>query len=122
MEFAEGTVEVADEIVEAVAGFVEGEIPGSGVENGLTTEGFFEICEAEPGVVGVFGSGDAPEIEGVTAGGFSIENHLDEEDGSGGEFAIFVAGGSVGIEAGTFVIVDERGSERDGGFRSVDVS
>ncbi len=99
-----------------IFGSVEGKIPGARVVDLVAAERFFELGEAVPGMLRVFGSGDAPEVESVGAGVFGVENHLDEEGGAGGEFAMFVIGGGVGVEAGAVVIVDEGGGDRDFGI------
>ncbi len=105
-EFAFEAVEVADDLIEGVAGGAEGKVPGAAVIKLVTAEGFFVLGEAIPGVLGVFGSGDAPEVEGGLVGVFGIDDHLDEEDGAGDEFAVGVVGGGVGVVAGAVIIID----------------
>lgn len=105
-EFALEAVEVADDAVEGVASRAEGKVPGAAVIKLVAAEGFFVFGEAVPGVLGVFGSGDTPEIEGGLAGVFGIDDHLDEEDGAGDEFAVGIVGGGVGVVAGAVIIID----------------
>lgn len=62
---------------------------------------------------GVFGGGDAPKIVKFGAVLLGIENHLDENDAAGGEFAVFKVGGGVGVVAGVAVVVDEGGGDGD---------
>lgn len=114
VEFAGEAVEAAEEEVEAIFELIEGVIPGAGVIDLVTTEGFFELSEAVPGVVRVIGSGDTPEVEGVGALDFGVENHLDEEGGAGHELAIGVVSGGVGVVAGAVIIIDEGSSNGDG--------
>ena len=113
-QFAAEAVGGAESLVEAVANGVKGKVPGAGVVNLMAAEGFFVLGEAVPGVVGVAGSGDAPEIKGGLAGGFSVNDHLDEEDGAGGEFVMGLVGGGVGVVADAGVVVDKRGGDGDG--------
>lgn len=47
------------------------------------------------------------------AGGFSINNHLDEEDGAGDQFAMGLVGGGVGIKAGASIIIDKGSGNRN---------
>ena len=113
-EFAAEAVGSAESLVEAVADGVKGEVPGAGVVNLVAAEGFFVLSEAVPGVVGVAGGGDAPEIKGGLAGGFGVNDHLDEKNGAGDEFAVGLVGGGVGVIADAGVVVDEGGGNRDG--------
>lgn len=94
--------------------FINWEVPGAGVIDLVAAEGFLELGEAVPGVMRVFGGGDAPEIEGVGALGFGVEDHLDEEDGAGHELAVGVGGGGVGVVAGAVVIVNQGGGDGNG--------
>lgn len=114
VEFATEAVGGAEGLVEAITDGVEGEIPGAGVVNLTAAEGFLVLGEAVPGVVGVAGSGDAPEIKGGLAGGFGVNDHLDEENGAGDEFAVGLVGGGVGVVADAGVVVDEGGGDGDG--------
>ena len=118
VEFATEAVGGAEGLVEAITDGVEGEIPGAGVVNLAAAEGFLVLSEAVPGVVGVAGSGDAPEIKGGLAGGFGVNDHLNKEDGAGDEFAMGLVGGGVGVVADAGVVVDEGGGNRDG-FREL---
>lgn len=77
----------------------------------MAAKGFFVFSEAGPGMIGVVGGGDAPEIEGVGAGGFGVDNHLDEEDGAGDEFAVFGVGGGVGVVADACIVVNQRSGD-----------
>lgn len=117
-EFAAEAVGGAEGLIEAIADRMKREIPGTGVVNLVAAEGFFVLSEAVPGVVGVAGSGDAPEIKGGLAGGFGVNDHLDKEDGAGDEFAMGLVGGGVGVVADAGVVVDEGGGNRDG-FREL---
>lgn len=117
-EFAAETVGGAEGLIEAIADRLKREIPGTGVVNLAAAEGFFVLSEAVPGVVGVAGSGDAPEIKGGLAGGFGVNDHLNKEDGAGDEFAMGLVGGGVGVVADAGVVVDEGGGNRDG-FREL---
>lgn len=92
-----------------VAGGLEGKIPGATVIDRGATERFLILSEAVPGMFGVFGGGNAPEVERGLAIGFGVEDHLDEQDGGGVEAVIFgaIAGGGVGVVAGSGSIVDE---------------
>ena len=113
-EFAAEAVGSAKGLIEAVANGMKGEVPGASVVNLVAAEGFFVLSEAVPGVVGVAGGGDAPEVKGGLAGGFGVNDHLDKEDGAGDEFAVGLVGGGVGIVADAGVVVDEGGGNRDG--------
>ena len=113
-EFAAEAVGGAESLVEAVANGVKGEVPGASVVNLVAAEGFFVLSEAVPGVVGVAGSGDAPEIKGGLVGGFGVNDHLDKEDGAGDKFAVGLVGGGVGVVADAGVVVDEGGGDGDG--------
>lgn len=113
-ELAAEAVGGAEGLIETIADGVKGEIPGASVVNLAAAEGFFILSETVPGVVGVAGGGDAPEIKGGLAGGFSINDHLDEEDGAGDEFAVGLVGGGVGVVADAGVVVDEGGGDGDG--------
>jgi len=93
----------------------EGEIPGATVIDLVAAEGFFELCEAVPGVFGVFGGCDAPEIEGGSAMIFGVENHLDKDDDAGVDFAIFIAGGGMSVKTSSGIVVDEGSGEGDFG-------
>ncbi len=93
----------------------EREIPGATVIDLVATEGFFEFSEAVPGVFGVFGGGDAPEIEGGSAAIFGVENHLDKDNDAGVDFAIFIAGGGMSVKTSGGVVVDEGSGEGDFG-------
>lgn len=117
-EFAAEAVGGAEGLIEAIADRMKREIPGTGVVNLVAAEGFFVLSEAVPGVVGVAGSGDAPEIKGGLAGGFGVNDHLDKEDGAGDEFAMGLVGGGVGVVANAGVVVDEGGGNGDG-FREL---
>lgn len=113
-EFAAEAVGGAEGLIEAIADRMKREIPGTGVVNLVAAEGFFVLSEAVPGVVGIVGSGDAPEIKSGLAGGFGVNDHLDKEDGAGNEFAMSLVGGGVGVVADAGVVVDEGGGNRDG--------
>lgn len=113
-ELAAEAVGGAKGLVETVADGVKGEIPGASVVNLVAAEGFFILSEAVPGVVGVVGGGDAPEIKGGLAGGFGVNDHLDKEDGAGDEFTMGLVGGSVGVVADASVVIDEGGGNGDG--------
>ena len=113
-EFAADAVGGAKGLIEAVANGVKREVPGAGGGNLGVAEGFFVLSEAVPGVVGVAGGGDAPEIKGGLAGGFGVNDHLDKEDGAGDEFAVGLVGGGVGVVADAGVVVDEGGGDGDG--------
>ncbi len=63
MEFTEGAVGLADETVKVVFEFIDGEIPGAGVGNEGATERLFELCEAVPGMFGIFRGSNTPKIE-----------------------------------------------------------
>lgn len=117
-EFAAEAVGGAEGLIEAIADRMKREIPGTGVVNLVAAEGFFVLREAVPGVVGVAGSGDAPEIKGGLAGGFGVNDHLNKEDGAGDEFAMGLVGGGVGVVADAGVVVDEGGGNGDG-FREL---
>ena len=117
-EFAAEAVGGAEGLIEAVANGMKGEVPGAGVVNLVAAEGFFVLSEAVPGVVGVAGGGDAPEIKGGLAGGFGVNDHLDEEDGAGDEFAVGLVGGGVGVVADAGVVIDEGGGD-GGGLREL---
>lgn len=117
-EFAAEAVGGAESLVETIADGVKGEIPGTSVVNLVAAEGFFVLSEAVPGVVGVAGGGDAPEIKGGLAGGFGVNDHLNEKDGAGDEFAVGLVGGGVGVVADAGVVVDEGGGDGDG-FREL---
>lgn len=93
----------------------EGEIPGATVIDLVAAEGFFEFCEAVPGVFGVFGSGDTPEIEGFLTAVLGVEDHLDKDDDAGVDFAIFIAGGGMSVKTSSGVVVDEGSGEGDFG-------
>lgn len=54
---------MTDEAVEVVFDRREREIPGAGVVGLVAAEGFFEFGETVPGVFGVAGGGNTPEIE-----------------------------------------------------------
>ena len=114
VEFATEAVGGAEGLVEAITDGVEGEIPGAGVVNLAAAEGFLVLSEAVPGVVGVAGGGDAPEIEGGLAGGFGVNDHLDEKNGAGDEFAVGLAGGGVGVVADAGVVIDKGSGDGDG--------
>lgn len=111
--FAFETVKFTHDLVKMVAAMLEGEIPGAGVVDLMTTEGFFVLSEAVPGVIGVGGGCHAPEIICVIAGGFGVDNHLDNENTTSGEFAMFVGGGSMSVITDAVVIVNEGGSDRN---------
>lgn len=113
-EFAAEAVGGAEGLIEAIADGMKREIPGTGVVNLVAAEGFFVLSEAVPGVVGVAGSGDAPEIKGGLAGGFGVNDHLDEKDSAGDEFAVGLVGGGVGVVADAGVVVDEGSGDGDG--------
>lgn len=112
-EFAAEAVGGAESLVEAVANGVKGEVPGASVVNLVAAEGFFVLSEAVPGVVWVAGGGDAPEIKGGLAGGFGVNDHLNEKNGAGDEFAVGLVGGGVGVIADAGVVVDEGGGDGD---------
>lgn len=88
---------MTDDLVKTVFDRGEREIPGATVIDLVAAEGFFEFSEAVPGVFGVFGGCDAPEIEGGSAAIFGVENHLDKDDDAGVDFAIFIASGSMSV-------------------------
>jgi len=111
-DFAFEAVETTDETVKAVFERGKGKIPGAGVVDLVTAEGFFEFSKAVPGVFGVFAGGDTPEVEGGSTAILSVEDNLDEEDDPGVEFTLHIAGGGVGVKAGSSIIVDEGGGER----------
>lgn len=113
-EFAAEAVGGAEGLIETVADGVKREIPGASIVNLAAAEGFFVLSEAVPGVVGVAGGGDAPEIKGGLAGGFGVNDHLNEKDGAGDEFAMGLVGGGVGVVADAGVVVDEGSGNRDG--------
>jgi len=89
----------------------KGKIPGAGVVDLVAAEGFFEFGKTVPGVLRIFGGGDAPEIEAGGAAVFGVENHLHEDDDAGVDFAVFIVGGGVGIEASSGVVVDQGSGE-----------
>lgn len=105
-------VDAAEKLIEAVFDAVEGEVPSARVVNLMAAEGLFVLGEAIPGVVRVVRGGDAPEIKGVGAVMFGVEDHLDEKGSAGGEFAMSVIGGGVGVETSAFIIVNEGGGDR----------
>ncbi len=109
--FAFEAVGVAEHLVEAVADTMKGKIPGAGVIDFVAAEGFFVLSEAVPGVMRVARSGDAPEVEGVGAVVFGVDNHLDEQDCASHEFFIFASGSGVSVVAGAVEIVDEAGGD-----------
>lgn len=117
-EFAAEAVGGAEGLIEAIADGMKREIPGTGVVNLVAAEGFFVLSEAVPGVVGVAGSGDAPEIKGGLAGGFGVNDHLNKKDGAGDKFAMGLVGGGVGVVADAGVVVDEGDGNGDG-FREL---
>lgn len=117
-EFAAEAVGGAKGLIEAVANGMKREVPGAGVVNLVAAEGFFVLSEAVPGVVGVVGGGDAPEIKGGLASSFGINDHLDKEDGAGDEFAVGLVGGGVGVVADAGVVIDEGGGD-GGGLREL---
>lgn len=49
--FAFEAVKLTDDLVDGIAAFIKGEIPGASVVDLMTTEGFFVLSEAVPGVV-----------------------------------------------------------------------
>lgn len=118
VEFAAEAVGGAEGLIETIADGVKREIPGASVVNLAAAEGLFILSEAVPGVVGVAGGGDAPEIKGGLTGGFGVNDHLDKEDGAGDEFAMGLVGGGVGVVADAGVVVDEGGGDGDG-FREL---
>ena len=63
MVFTEGGVGLAAEKVTGVCEFLVGEIPGAGVGNEGATERLFELCEAVPGMFGIFRGSNTPKIE-----------------------------------------------------------
>lgn len=109
---------MTDDLVKTVFDRGERGIPGATVIDLVAAEGFFELCEAVPGVFGVFGGGDAPEIEGGGTAIFGVENHLDKDDDAGVDFAVFIAGGGMSVKTSGGIVVDEGSSEGDfgGGF------
>lgn len=111
--FAEGAVEAAEELVEVVFEFIKRKVPSAGIIDLVATEGFFELSETIPRMGGIFGSGDTPEVKGVGAIVFGIENHLDEEGSTGAKLAVLVISGGVGVKTGAVVIVDEGGGDGD---------
>ena len=113
-EFAAEAVGGAEGLIETIADGVKGEIPGASVVNLVAAEGLFILSEAVPGVVWVAGGGDAPEIKGGLAGGFGVNDHLNEKNGAGDEFAVGLVGGGVGVVADAGVVVDEGGGDGDG--------
>lgn len=116
--FAFEAVEFAEDLVEGIFEVIEGEIPGAGVVDLVTAEGFFEFSEAVPGVLGVFGSGDTPEVKGFGAGFFGVEDHFDEEGGADAEFTVIIIGGGVGVETSAVIVINKGGADggRSGGF------
>lgn len=74
-------------------------------------EGFFVHSEAVPGVIMVGGGGDTPKIVELLTVFLGVENHLDEDDGAGGKFAMFKVGGGVSIIAGVVVVVNKGGGD-----------
>lgn len=109
--FAFEAVGVAEHLVEAVADAMEGKIPGAGVIDLMTAEGFFVLGEAIPRVMRVARGGNAPEVESVGAVLLGVDNHLDEDDGAGHELLVFASGSGVSIIACTVEIVDEAGGD-----------
>lgn len=104
--FAFETIKLAHNLVELIAAAFEGEVPGTSIINLVTTEGFFVLCETVPGVIGICGRGHAPEIVSVGAGGFSVKNHLDNQDTASSKFAMLVGRGSMSVIANTVVVVN----------------
>lgn len=106
---------MTDDLVKTVFDRGEGEIPGATVIDLMAAEGFFEFCESVPGVFGVFGGGDAPEIKDGSAVIFGVENHLDKDDDAGVDFAVFIAGGGMSVKTSSGIVVDEGSGEGDFG-------
>lgn len=106
-DFALEAVEAADDSVKLIFDRREGKIPGAGVVDLVTAEGFFEFGESIPRMFRVFGSSDTPKVKDFCTTVFGVEDHLDEDDDSGIDFAVFVASSGVGIEASCGIIVDE---------------
>ncbi len=106
---------MTDDLVKTVFDGGEREIPGATVIDLVAAEGFFEFCEAVPGVFGVFGGGDAPEIEGGDTAIFGVENHLDKDDDASVDFAIFIASSGMSVKTSSGVVVDEGSGEGDFG-------
>lgn len=75
----------------------------------VAAERFFVLSEAIPGVFGVDGGGDSPKIIFFEAGGLGIKDHLNEENGAGGEIAVSKISGSVGIKTSVGIVVDKGG-------------
>ena len=106
---------MTDDLVKTVFDRGEREIPGATVIDLVAAEGFFELREAVPGVFGVFGGGDAPEIEGFLTVIFGVEDHLDKDDDAGVDFAILIAGGGMSVKTSSDIVVDEGSGEGDFG-------
>lgn len=111
-EAAFETVGATEELIEAVFDTIKREVPGAGVVDLVATEGFFVLSEAIPRVFRIGRSGDAPEIEKGGVMVLGVENHLDEEDGAGHEFAVFGVGAGVSVITHAIIIVNEGGGDR----------
>ena len=106
---------MTDDLVKTVFDRGEGEIPGATVIDLVAAEGFFELCEAVPGVFGIFGGCDAPEIEGFLTVIFGVEDHLDKDGDASVDFAILIAGGGMSVKTSSDIVVDEGSGEGDFG-------
>ena len=92
---------------------MQGKIPCAGIADETAAEGFLILGKTIPRVLGVFGSGNAPEVEGFGAGFLSIENHLDEHGHASREIALgAVVSGGMSIETGAVMVVDKSGCDR----------
>lgn len=105
-EFTLETIESTNELVEAVFEWIYDVIPGAGIVDLVTAEGFFMLSEAIPRVIGIGRSSDSPEIEFLQAEAMSVDHFLDGDNRAGGVFFIIIVSRSVDSIANAVMVMD----------------